>query len=460
MWPLPIDRRRRLLVYLALYTLLFAAAFILGYRMEVPYNYFQFLAPLYLKEQLWRSLFYLHAQPPLPNLLLGLALKLEGWVGIAPAQSLLALQFLMGATIVGCLHYLAHALIRHRVARHLFLLLFLANPLFYSFLFLYFYTVHELFFLSLFFVAAYVYLQNGSGRAFALAAAAVLGLIYTRSLFHFTWGVLVLLFLLFLDQRQRGKLVPRHLVVLLVTAGLMLLWPLKNRLQFGFFGYSSWQGYNLAQGLLPRSPEMLFDLPPDQHLPPAYDDIPVLARPQKAGGSPNWNYYPLIENSRQLGAQALALIRARPALLWEKAGLNYRHGYTLYGGRNPYEGILDKRSTGTSATYWWHRLYEIVFFQYLGNDTRTDPGTGFFFLFPLLLALSFWQLWRRWSASGSASGPESGTIALILFTILFVTVLILLTDGIEGNRLRFSTEPYLFLLAAWLLPARIRRQGR
>jgi hypothetical protein len=70
--------------------------------------------------------------------------------------------------------------------------------------------------------------------------------------------------------------------------------------------------------------------------------------------------------------------------------------------------------------------------------------TGFAILFPVLLVSGGIALWRRrpW-------GPEERTSAMMFFTILWVLALVLFVDGPEGNRVRFSTEPYLFLIAGW-----------
>jgi len=52
--------------------------FLAGVCMELePLQYYnQFIDPLLLKNDLWRSLFYLKEQPPLFNLFLGIGLKL------------------------------------------------------------------------------------------------------------------------------------------------------------------------------------------------------------------------------------------------------------------------------------------------------------------------------------------------------------------------------------------------
>jgi len=68
--------------------------------------------------------------------------------------------------------------------------------------------------------------------------------------------------------------------------------------------------------------------------------------------------------------------------------------------------------------------------------------------FPILLAATGISLWRRrpW-------GFGERTVAVMLFTVLWVLALVLFVDGPEGNRVRFSTEPYLLLMAGWTASA-------
>jgi hypothetical protein len=88
------------LLWLLLYACGVGLALAAGYRMTVPYWYFQILARQPLTSRLGESLWNLHAQPPELNLLLGLALKLERATGWAPERSLLALHLVLGAVAV------------------------------------------------------------------------------------------------------------------------------------------------------------------------------------------------------------------------------------------------------------------------------------------------------------------------------------------------------------------------
>ena len=78
--------RRETLIALAAYAGLVALAAALGLRMTVPWAYYQILSPGPLANDLSASILHLHAQPPLLNTGLGLALKLAalnpGWLQV------------------------------------------------------------------------------------------------------------------------------------------------------------------------------------------------------------------------------------------------------------------------------------------------------------------------------------------------------------------------------------------
>jgi amino acid transporter len=100
----------------------------------------------------------------------------------------------------------------------------------------------------------------------------------------------------------------------------------------------------------------------------------------------------------------------------------------------------------------WAKAYEmVVFLPFRDYDpTVTRISTGFAILFPLIIVAALVALWRRrrgWNA------PDR-TVALMLFSIGWVLAMVLFVDGPEGNRVRYSTEPFLFLVAGWLVVGR------
>jgi hypothetical protein len=445
-------------VYIFLYLLLFLVAYLIGFRVDIPYQYFQLLDPVQLNHSLWQAIFYLHSQPPLLNLVLGIWLWLENVSGIASENIVLVSHLFTGLVIVYALTRLADSLIKSRPFVHSFLFLFLLNPIFYGSLFQYFYTIHELFLLSVLFLLVIRFITFPDPKLFALACCVVTIMVYTRSLFHFLWALIFLLLLLYFGRKRINT--PRRLTFIslaffVLTFLILMAWPLKNYLQFGIFTYSSWQGYNLAQGHPLNIPPVasLFEenaeISSGHHfeIPAKYRDVPVLTEPLKSNGRGNWNYYPIIIYSQMVQGEVLAHLRNEPQLIVRKAVNNYRDNFVLYSGRNPYDGKLDLRMTKNVAMQRWVRTYETLLFHYFADNGREQRITGFFVFFPVVISLSAFKLWYIWYQRP----VEAGTVTLILFCVLWVTVMVLFIDGAEGNRMRFSTEPFTFLLAFWLL---------
>ncbi len=95
------------------------------------------------------------------------------------------------------------------------------------------------------------------------------------------------------------------------------------------------------------------------------------------------------------------------------------------------------------------RAYEAAVF--LDFEPSKRGRAGFALVFPLLLGAALVE-WCRASRS-----PESRLITLMLCCVLWVLAMVLFVDGAEGNRMRFPTEPFLFLLFAWGLVGAFRR---
>jgi hypothetical protein len=418
------------------------------------------------------SLLDLHAQPPFLNILFGFALKAAVRTDTTVETLLQPLYFTVGAVSVAVFASVATRIVQRTWMRRAALFLILLNPYFYAVHHYLFYTAWEILFLSLTALFSLRYFENPTAPRLAAALAPAVLLVYTRSLFHPLWFVLLLAVLLAFGRPRASTRWRPFVIVSAVALILVAAWPLKNLVRFGFFGFSSWSGMSIARGLptgeplLPsgyqgrlaafaRSSSEPLDpqaaTTAENLVPPEFSSRPTLMELTKPDGSPNWNHYALIPLSRELGAAALEELRQRPSLLFMKAIDFYLNGYSIYEARWPYQrGYSTEMTTGHA----WAGVYEAVVFQ---RFRPYDPGetsltTGFAVLFPIALVATVIALWRRrpW-------GAAERTIVVMLFSILWVLALVVFVDGPEGNRVRFSTEPYLFLVAGWLLgsiPAR------
>jgi len=420
-----------LAAYLAVLTLAMAA----GFRMWVPWDYVNLLPRELLAERLGESVWNLHSQPPLLNLVLGGALALAGGVGGVGGTVeswLFALHALIGGVVVAAT---ACLLLRLRIRpwlRGVVMALLVLDPAFYIFLTLFFTPLYELLWLSLAALAAHRFAERPSARAFAAFSVPVVALAYSRALFHPVWAGAALAAVAAscgnAVAASCGNAAPpaerrRIAGVLALSVALLAAWPLKNALRFGVWGFSSWQGYNLSRGLAIAPPPawalFSWDRLPGADaaragalalVPERFRGIPALTLTTKADGSPNWNHYAMIGMSAELGHRALAVMTHQPRKVVTKALDTYLHVFC----RPPVKagGVL------------WTRLFAACF--------------------PLLCAAAAWRIFKLRVADRSAAVA----LAFLLAAVLWVLAMALFVDGDEANRLRFSTQLALWIGAA------------
>ncbi|MCE5229344.1 hypothetical protein LLG95_07075 [bacterium] len=542
----------------------------------------------YLRDRLLESLLYLHAQPPLLNLVLGLALKLEAAGGPAIRDSLFYLHAVLGALAAAGVGAIASLLIRPRVYLYACILLFTFHPVFYTYTFTFFYTIHELVLLLWGAFFAVRFWRHRGTLDFAAAGLLAVALVYTRSLFHPAWALGFIGILFVWSRKDRDPAASgrrQRAAVTAVLVAILFAWPLKNRILFGTFSYSSWIGYNLAHNYVdgfdrffpdPRGfyvqeklddripviwttghveaavaprPEPLeigywvghpdvsaarpvrvrmvidgklriddavtsrgfrrhrlrldpgleesriqIDIDPvwsnheprelgiallnlrwvtttgtvqteyvapaviDYQVPPHLRHVPVIVDPMKTPISFNHNHYSVFDITRRGKEMTAQALKRDPWLFLERLKLNYLY-FTRYTGLHyagcyyVYEGTF---------MYRWLELWQGVLLQdyrpapLLAANLRSFwPPSGFMFTFPLIVALAAVKSRSRWWRRPI----DARLAALMLYSILWVFVIALLIDGVESNRMRFSTMPFLLILFFWLLPAPRRRVG-
>ncbi len=456
------EARNNILLALAIYVSCFLLNLGVGFPFRISWDYYQILRREDLLDRLASSLWYLHAQPPMLNLVLGLALKLEAPLHVRVESILLAFHFLLGAEIAVSFALFLPEFLKKPLISRICLVLILAHPALYLFQFHYFYTFHELAILAPLALMVQSELQRPAWQKYLAIAFLTILMVYTRSLFHFLWAAMILAVLalrVLLSTTPMRSQAGRYLTVLSGAALILLSWPAKNYLLFGFFGYSSWQGGNFSTGY------MVSQIPPlDETLPERFRNIPVLARRIKNPGDktewPNMNHYSAILESKELGKLAWKSIKADPSQVLKKAFFNYWSA-TRFTGRHPYLGNFGLGWEPPDYQGAELRAYEILLCQeFRSEESLRDPyyrqgiptvwlPSVFFMTFPLLLFFSLMKLFRIWKTEPL----RARSAAFLLFCIFWVLAMILFVDGREGNRIRFSTEPYLITLFFWVLPS-------
>jgi hypothetical protein len=407
----------------------------------------QIVDPELLRSRLFESLFYLHSQPPLFNLILGIVLKLAEF-RFGTAMHIVYIT--LGLTLsVGLYLLLIRLGIRSWpsavVAAALSVtpaFLLYENWLFYE------YPVAVLLILSA--LTLHEFLRRGTvwpGIAFFLFLAA---LIYIRTIFQIVW-LLLTVGVLLVARRDLLRLV---LKASAVPALLVMLLLAKNLIIFGVPATSSWLGTNLArtvgaevpaaelQQLVHQrelSPISLISpwAVPTEYLslvePPRPTGIPVLDQLKKSSGCWNRNNSVLIAVSRDFLSDAIRLIRLRPGA-YAKAILK---GMCLYIQPFNGEGYVDQ-SKILGYTVWFDR---VVLLQLRPGQ----PGLTIIlshvaaFLYGLVLT---WRLLRR-RLEPTASAV---TLAYIWLTFAYVITVVTFLEATENGRMRFFLDPLVIVL--------------
>lgn len=234
-----------LLVAICLLITRLAAFGLLGIRPDPVHLHeaYQHLAIRDLYNDLFWSLIRLHSQPPLWNLMLGLAAK-TCEAQTACMVKLILVSHVCLTALAGTAIYVCTAMIsgRNRLSMIVAITYLLTPAVFYyeNFL-LYAHFTSAVFALSCLCLSMLLY----SGRTlwFALFALSLVILSLTWALFHPIYLFLVLGFTM-LKTGNHGML---RAAMFAGALGLSLLPSVKNQSFFGFFGAGSWLGLNASQ---------------------------------------------------------------------------------------------------------------------------------------------------------------------------------------------------------------------
>ncbi len=299
----------------------------IGLSLDPLYSYWQYLDPKALENNLLQSIFYLHAQPPFFNLIIGIVLKLFPNSYETVFQNLF---YLFSLTIYFSIFQLLYLYGISRKISFLLATLFILSPeaILYENYFFYTWFISSLLILSVLLLRIYQY----SGRALYifLFISAIFIVAFTRSLFHLLYIIPLLALILHISGRDFSI----KLFSLLLFTLLSALY-LKNYILFGTFSSSSWMGMNLFKiarycvdkdemKRLIRNREIspscavepfsTIDRYPKRFskVPKRFENIDVLSREYKTSHYGNRNHYGYIEISKELRRDSIFLIRKHP----------------------------------------------------------------------------------------------------------------------------------------------------
>jgi hypothetical protein len=444
------------------------AAYAAGVRFDTSTLgvFWQLIEPDLLRDRLLESLYYLHSQPPLFNLFLGAVLKVFPTGSTQAFQAVYSLLGLVEALAVFVLLAQLGAPRILAAAGGILVAVLPATILYENWLFYEFPVAVALLLAAL---ALRRFVERGSvasGIAFFGLLAAV---VYTRSVFQHVWlGATLLLVLVGAPHLRRRAL----LTAAIPFVAVALLYA-KNVVEFGVFGTTSWSGMNLAQvvlasvsdeerarlvanGTLSRvslaGPFSELGAYRGAYEPPAPTGIPVLDRTHMANGDANRNNLAYVEISEQYMRDALTLIRQRPGAYAESV----LDGLQLF--LTPSSDFLFVEENRQRI-----RPYEHLFNGLVLGRTPYVRGIAWGILLAYVIALVFGGKASARAVRRRNGDPAAITIGFVWLTVSYVTLVLVLAQVIENQRIRYLVDPLtvvLLVLAIHAAAGKLQRAGR
>jgi len=433
---------------------------LLGVRFNTSVigTFWQFLDQDLLHHDLIRSVWALHSQPPLMNLLAGLFLKLPQTLG----NHLFHALFLLGSLAMSvALLVLQVRLGISRAIRVTATLLFVLSPavVLYENFFFYTHLATVMVALAALFLYRFVgqeHLVDGA-LFFSLMAAATL----TRSLYHPIILLLLALALVCIGAGFRRRVLLAAALPLLIAGA----WFLRGYVLFGVPSGSSWLGMSLAQ--------MVGRMIPEGELHELAKDSPRAAILRIRPFSPITDYNGMIPRPKPSGYRALDDPFKENGL----PNFNYR-SYIPISGRylDAFFWLLQKNPTPYCKAVW---ASQVLFFrspsdsEWLGaNLVRIEPVDRWFrllvygqlerfggtlsprsvswslvVLLPIVICRSLWWALSRIRRYGWRD-PSAVTVLFMLGMIAWVYAVGNLCELGENNRFLYLVLPLAMVLTA------------
>jgi hypothetical protein len=417
-----------------------------------------------LKYDLWRSVFYLHTQLPLMNLLTGVGIQLfpESYASIFRVFYILG-----GFLLTLSMYFLGNRLGFPGYLSFILAAWFAVSPATVVFENEYFYTYPMIVLLTLSAVFLVRFLEKKralDGLIFSLMLASMA---LTWSLFHLLWllgcfGIVA--FLLKGDRRKALWLLPAFL--------LAFAWYAKNTIIYDSFTASSWGGLNLFKtvtlripgdvrkqwvkdgiiselALIPpyRSPDVYLEYFPDTPLTgiPLLDDINI------SGGYRNQHHLSYVSAGEQYLTDSVRIVFHAPGYYLRIIPYSL---YIYLHSASDYEPTYNIRTPIDGWDTVWNRLFygQWQKDEPLRERARTfSPDHVAWWLaigFTIAITMTPVFLWRH---RDTLHQPPNALILFMFWNLLFVSAAGILLDIGENNRTRFVVDPFILLLSVYFV---------
>jgi hypothetical protein len=437
---------------------------------------FQFIDLQLLRTRLFESLFYFHMQPPLLNLLVGMAIKaFPDDYGAA----LHALYLVAG---------LSSAILLYIIMRRLYVdpklsagltILFVVSPaaVLYENYPMYEYLIMYLLLASSVVLYKFI-LRPTFWRAFTFFSL-LAALAWIRNLYHLLYILVIAVALAFYMPKQRNMVLTAASFPFATILALFL----KNLVVFGLFSSSSWLGQNLLtvtiHQLTDSEKTSLIEqkkLPPIARVEtgapvadyrPFFPDvkptgIPVLDQEVKSSGDVNTNNMLYLKADLAYRKAALQVLRYYPVAYLRSLVIAW---FAYF--RPPTDFFQFEGSRAPIRRF--DRMFNLVFFGQLheannkelrvlrsqGHSISLALYTGIFLIigFPFLF---FWGLIYlvRGSRRRTLSPPQVGLLVFLILNIAYIVLTTNFLSSFENNRYAVPSDPlYVALLGLCLQQA-------
>lgn len=448
------DTKKYIFLIISIFTLSRLCLYALGMKFDTSTLswYWQIIDFQLLKNNLFESILYLHSQPPLFNIFLGIIIKIFPNIYIL----IFHLIFLLIGLSISLLFYifLRKLLLSPRLSFDL-TLIFMLNPATFLIENQLFYDYPVIFFVLL----SAVLLQNMCERLNIknsfLFFLNISILILLRSTFHPIWYLLIFIGLLILFSKNKKTII----VSSFFPAFLILIFLVKNLVLFNEFTLSTWFGMNIYKTLYYVKKEKKLD-PPNlnnisrtlQELEPfsQIKDYPKNIISKNKTGIPVLdNEYKSIEykGEKQTNFNNINYIKISDIYMKDSISYIAKNSVTYFSShlKRAYENY-SWPITSKSSLYD-NRHKGILDYERIFNLFFYGKSYFIFYLFPLFIFLCI----KFIKNLPKKLLKQKSVIIFMFFTIIYIFIVGNLFEIGENNRYRFSSELFFIALIGLLI---------
>ncbi|MBX7206011.1 MAG: hypothetical protein K1X81_11360 [Bacteroidia bacterium] len=434
----------------ALFILSRVVYYLLGIRFDaesIEWGY-QLLDPYYLRTDLLRSIWYMHMQPPLYNLLIGLVLK------FFPGHVAFVLHLIFtscGFLIVWLMSDSMKMLGVTPKWKWGILCYFIFAPTAVLYEHMLFYTYFTVFFLTAAFWGLIQFTHKGKTPGLMVFYSMVSALVLTMSLFHLVF-LLVLIFIPIVLFKTNRKIILRAAVFPFIFC---FLWYLKNFLLFGSFSASAFLGMNMARVAYPFGTAIgdagIFQpvknygtlITPDNR----YPDVPVLHENYKKNGYVSFNHLGYLQVSKKFQEECIHVITHEPSRYFHEV-------------RNAFEIYFYPSSVYEFLGPNFIKIPDLVYACSLLKDRKHALmlSLGYVMVFCSLCYLTL----KAYSGKEKWFINKKSVVVIWMFVLVIAYIMCtgnFLERG-ENHRFRFSSTPLALMLLAWVATCFAQRKEK